>query len=111
MIIHTFICDNCGYSVEDTNTKGIHVCPKCNSEMRWDIGGNQCSNGDYRHVSDSLAMHPDQIPEHNARFPNIKVHPDGRPEFNSVRQQSNYLKAIGFVKHPQKIKHKGERIA
>jgi len=110
MIIHTFICDKCGHSVEDTNTRGVHVCEKCGGDMRWDIGGTKRSGG-YTHISDSLAMHPDQIPEHNARFPNIKVHPDGRPEFNSVRQQSNYLKAIGFVKHPQKIKHKGERIA
>jgi len=111
MIIHTFICDNCGHSVEDTNTRGVHVCEKCGTDMRWDMNGHWASGGDYSHISDSLAIHPDQIPEHNARFPSIKVHPDGRPEFNSVRQQSQYLETIGFVKHPQRIKHKGKRIA
>ncbi len=114
MIAHHFECENkeCRHRIEDESTKGIHICEKCGSEMFWDMKPfMKGATGDYCHVSDSLAMNPDQIAEHNVLFPGIKVHPDGRPEFNSVRQQSKYLEDIGFVKHPQKIKHKGETIA
>ncbi len=61
-------------------------------------------------VSDSLAMNPDQIPEHNKMFPDIKVLADGRPTFDSPKQQSKYLKATGFIKVPQKIKHRRKRV-
>jgi len=70
------------------------------------------TTSDYCHISDSLAIHPDQIPEHRKRFPNVEVLPDGRPKFNSVRQQQKYANACGFEKQPQK--HwgiKGRRIA
>ncbi len=61
-------------------------------------------------VSDSLAMNPDQIPEHNKMFPDIKVLADGRPTFDSPKQQSKYLKATGFIKVPQKIKRRRKRV-
>ncbi|KKM90483.1 hypothetical protein LCGC14_1238160 [marine sediment metagenome] len=60
-------------------------------------------------VSDSLAMNPEQIPEHNRLFPDIKVLADGRPTFDNVQQQDKYLKATGFHKLPQKIRNRGKR--
>ena len=114
MITHHFECENkeCQHRIEDTNTKGVHMCEKCGSEMFWDMRPfMNGSTGDYSLISDSLAMNPDQIAEHNIRFPNIKVHPDGRPEFTSVRQHHHYLEQIGFVKQPQRIRYKGDRIA
>jgi len=109
MAIHCFVCDICKISIEDTDTKTIHRCPKCNKDMRWDIAKIGIADGDYSHISDSLAINPSQIAEHNRMFPGIKVHPDGRPEFNSVKQQSDYLKKIGFVKHPQKLRGLGKK--
>jgi hypothetical protein len=47
-------------------------------------------------------MHPDQIPEHKKRFPNIEVTPDGCPVFNNVKEHKDYLKAIGWEKEPQR---------
>ena len=107
MAIHTFVCDKCGEIVHDTNTKGIHKCPKCGEDMRWDLSGIGIAAGNYNHISDSLAMHPSQIAEHKRLFPHIDVLPDGRPHFTSIRQQSNYLKEIGMYKEPQKLKNKG----
>jgi len=100
----------CGYVVEDTNTKGVHKCSKCGSDMRWDLGGNVSGCGDYHHISESLAIHPDQIPEHRKLFPNIDIVPDGRLHFTSVRQQERYANRCDFDKKPQKKKPKGIRI-
>jgi len=110
MAIHTFKCDSCRISIDDDNTKMVHVCPKCGGEMYWDLGNLGICEGDYRHVSNSLAMNPDQIAEHKGHFPDIEVLPDGRPMFTSPKQQERYLDATGFYKETQKIKVKGEKI-
>ena len=108
---HQFICDDCGVGVQDTNTKGIHHCPKCGQDMRWDIKDIGIPDGDYHHTSDSLAFHPDDIPEHRKLFPGIEVTPEGQPQFTSVKQQEKYAEKAGFHKKPQKIKNRGVRIA
>ena len=110
MVTHRFICD-CGNAIADHKADGVHICPKCGREMKWDLSGIGIPSGDYEHISDSLAMCPSQIAEHKAFFPDIDVLPDGRPRFTSVKQQDRYLKKTGFVKHTQKIRRKGERIA
>lgn len=104
MVLHSFVCDNCNIEVTDTNTDIIHKCPKCNKDMRWDININSGSRGQYYHVSESLAINPSQIREHNQMFPDIEVLSDGRLEFRSVKQQDDYIEKCGFVKHPQKIR-------
>lgn len=55
-------------------------------------------------VSDSLAVHPDQIPEHKKQFPNIDMTPEGQPIFTNYRQHQDYLDKTGFQKLPQKIR-------
>ena len=111
MAMHRFICDGCGLVVEDTNTKTVHRCPECGFDMRWDLGGNVSGCGGYEHISDSLAIHPDQISEHKQKFSDVDVLPDGRLRFTSVKQQEKYCKKTGFDKKPQKKKIKGKRIA
>lgn len=110
MIVHKFVCDMCGVVVEDTNTEKTHHCPKCNAPMRWDLTGIGAASGDYEHISESLAIHPDQIPEHRQKFPNVDVLPDGRPRFTSSKQQERYAERCGFYKKRQKTKSKGKRI-
>ena len=110
-MLHTFICDVCGLGIQDTSTKGVHVCPKCGAEMRWDLGGIGIRPGGYNHVSDSLAFHPDDIPDHRRMFPGIEVTPDGRPMFTSPKQQERYANACGFDKKSQRIRQRGRRIA
>ena len=111
MIIHTFICDNCGTTVQDTNTNGVHKCPACDDEMRWDL--NIAIHGNYEHPihSDALAINPDQRAEHQRLFPNIRLDKQNRPIFDNFMSHENYLKKCGLVKLSQKIKIKGKRIA
>lgn len=99
MAQHRFICDDCGNVVTDTTCMNTHVCT-CGKEMRWDIktGGFAMGRGDYHHVSDSLAIHPDDIPEHRQLFPNIDVTPEGRPHFTNTKQQEKYAERCGFYK-------------
>lgn len=105
-MIHEFICNNCRVMVEDSNTKGVHICPECGKDMRWDLHGIGIAPGDYNHVSESLAISPSQIPEHRVSFPGVDVLSDGRIHFTSVKQQSNYIEKCGFHKHPKKTKTK-----
>lgn len=110
MIEHKFICDSCSAFLFDTNTKAVHKCPNCDSDMRWDLSGIGMAEGDYEHISDSLAVNVDQIAEHRAMFPDVEVLSDGRPKFKSYKQHDEYLKKTGFVKVPQKIRPKAKKI-
>ena len=111
MVVHKFICDNDGTVVEDTNAKCVHECPKCHRGMRWDLTGNVSGDGNYEHISESLAIHPDQIPEHRQKFPGIDIIPDGRLRFTSTKQQERYANRCGFDKKSQRIRKRGIRIA
>jgi len=113
---YSYRCNNCDsvftlMDIEDVNAK--QKCPKCKSDFtvlkRMVYGCEGMKNthtGDYEHVSASLAIAPSQIAEHRAAFPNIDILPDGRPKFTSVKQQSDYLEKTGFVKVPQKVRHR-----
>lgn len=104
MIVHSFICDNCHRKIEDTDTTVIHKCPTCGQDMRWDLTGIGIAQGDYHHISESLAIHPDQTAEHREMFPQVGVLPDGRLEFDSVRVQQRYAEKCGFHKKPRRSK-------
>ena len=110
MIVHYFICDKCGIGVTDADTKGIHKCPNCGQDMRWDVGhGIRCN---YKHPvhSDALAINPDQRAEHEQRFPNVQLDKQCRPVFDNLGEHQKYLDATGFVKNRQKIKVKKETL-
>lgn len=110
MPLHEFICDDCKVVVEDTDTKITHYCPICEKSMRWNLSGIGIAQGDYHHVSDSLAIHPDQTAEHRKNFPDVGVLPDGRLEFSSVRSQERYANQCGFDKKTQRVRNRGNRI-
>lgn len=65
--------------------------------------------GDYEHISESLAINPDQIKEHHEKFPDVDVLPDGRIKFTSFRQHDKYLEKTGFTKISQKTKKLGKK--
>ncbi len=109
MVIQHFTCLECGTKIEDDNSDGIHHCPKCGSDMRWDCGGG-IAEGDYSHTSASLAINPCQTKAHKKIFPGIDVLPDGQIHFDSVKKQSDYNEKTGFEKVTQKIRQKGVRI-
>ena len=99
-------CNPC--KLDDTVDRYVktHKCPQCGKKMYQVYTVNVASRGDYNFVSQSLAMHPDQIAEHNQMFPGVKVRGDGCPEFTSYRQHDRYLEKIGVVKRTQKIRSK-----
>lgn len=111
MIVHNFVCDNCNKVIQDTVTTGIHKCPVCGSDMRWDL--NIAIHGNYSKPihSDALAINPDQVEEHKKKFPNIELDSQCRPIFDNYVRHRNYLKATGFTKLRQKQRPKGKRIA
>lgn len=111
MVAHYFVCDDCRIVIQDTTTVGIHKCPVCNKDMRWDL--NIAIHGNYKQpiYSDALAISPTQIAEHERLFPNIRLDKACRPIFNNFTDHEAYMKKCGIVKHPQKIKPKGKRIA
>lgn len=107
MPLHVFICDKCNVSITDNTTKGVHKCPKCGGDMRWDLTGIGITKGDYNHVSDALAIHPSQITEHRQKFPGVDVLPDGRIHFTSVKQHSDYIEKCNIHKPMNRTTTKG----
>ena len=110
MITHSFTCDDCSITIQDTDTKCIHKCPTCGGDMRWNL--NIGIHGNYKRPihSDSLAINPNQRAEHEKLFPNIRLDGENRPIFSNFTEHENYLEKTGFVKHTQKLKPKSKRI-
>ncbi len=110
-MLYEFHCENCG---SDTKVRvpmsdppefsvKCEICGKPAVRIFGKIGsGNQ----DYGKplVSHSLAIHPEQIPEHNKLFPDVKVRNDGCPVFTNYQQHDKYLDKIGWEKKPKKKK-------
>lgn len=109
MATHTFVCDECRESMNDEKTHE-RPCPRCGVLMRWDLSGIGIGDGDYCHESHSLAIHPDQIPEHRDLFPDVQVTPDGCPVFTSIKQQEKYANACDFDKKPQRGRTLGREL-
>lgn len=112
------ICSKCGYRIEDAKEsdyrfegkeKRFPYCVQCNNIMKHSVAGIGRS-GDYEHISDSLAVHTDLIPEHKKLFPGIELTSEGQPIFTSPKQQEHYAEKCGFYKKRQRIKPKGKRI-
>ncbi len=117
MPIYCFSC-KCGEDIEvvrPMSQSGEFQMCVCGKKMNRDYQAMNIMSGNKEYgkaiISDSLAMNPNQIPEHNRLFPDIKVLPDGRPVFDNYQKHDAYLKKTGFEKARKKIKKKGKRIA
>lgn len=110
MVLHKFKCGECEVTVEDTDTRKIHMCPMCGQEMSWDI--RVAIHGNYKRPihSDSLAINPCQRAEHEKMFPNIRIDKQNRPVFDNFVDHENYLKKCNLIKHPQRMKAKGKKL-
>ena len=111
MPVHDFVCRKCKVLVQYTTTRVIHYCPECGEPMAWDCRVSIAGNYDVPIHSDSLAITPDLVEEHKREFPNIRLDGELRPIFDNYGDHEAYLKKTGFVKHPQKLRKKGTRIA
>ena len=109
MAIHRFVCDKCNVYIEDIITKGVHKCPECKADMALDC--RVAIHGNYQHPihSDSLAIMPSQVKEHEQLFPDIRLDDECRPIFDNFTKHQKYLDATGFQKLPQKIRRAGAK--
>lgn len=116
MPLYEFRCSNCD-AVEGIVCRMSDDIPetlpcKCTGEKHRIYGFHTPQERYYKPlISDSLAMNPDQIAEHRRMFPDIKVHPDGRPEFTGFKQHDEYLEKTGFHKIKQKKRRKLKKIS
>jgi hypothetical protein len=94
----------------------LHVVPcDCGALMKRKFGFRVSAGRKQRYarpiISDSLAVSPDQIPEHRKMFPDIEVTAEGQPVFDNFTDHEAYLKKCNIQKLPQKIRRKGKRTA
>ena len=108
MPLYEFKCGECGHVTGVTAPmKAAPIgenCESCGSMNTSRIFEFREGNRDYATpiVSQSLAMHPEQIGEHRRLFPEIKVTDDGCPVFSNYADHDAYLKKTGFQKNPGK---------
>ena len=117
MAIYTFKCPRCQQRKEVMKSmKDLQgeSCCNCNIDMVRDFQADlPHAAKDYSRPihSDALAISPTQITEHKQRFPNIELDGACRPVFDNFANHEAYMKKCGIMKHPQKTKPKGKRIA
>ncbi len=118
MPTYTFRCSGCG-NVDELLLHMIEsddhqTCKLCGFSMNRDYQADSINvgNKDYAKPihSDSLAMSPDQVSEHQKLFPDVKIDSECRPVFENFKQHDGYLEKTGFVKHRQKIRKKGRKL-
>ena len=102
-MIYCFRCPKCGKAEESVRTiaqrHAPQPCPGCGLPMERDPRAELVGvRGEYKQpiISDSLGIHPDDIPEHRQKFPDIDITSDGRPILRSLAQKRSYLKRIGW---------------
>lgn len=118
MPTYLFYCPECGERkeiIKPMSQSGKREVCDCGASLIRDYAGEHVNSGNKEYgktkFSDSLAVNPNQIAEHQRLFPNIRMDSAGRPGFDNVQQHKKYLEKTGFEKVPQKIKRKGIRIA
>jgi len=120
MPFFNFRCDVCGAERDVLRVTGRHqrdpVCVECggSTTMVEELGNDISFTLDphaggkfYTHEfhSDALGIAPSQVAEHRRRFPNIPIDSECRPVFTNFKDHDNYLKATGFTKQKQKVRH------
>ena len=107
---YCYKCQKCGDTCSTfrgmSDSDPRFKCGKCDLEMIRDYPAESFNVGIREYatplVSQSLAIHPDQIPEHSRYFPDVDVTSDGCPVFHNTRQHSDYLDKIGWDKRSQR---------
>lgn len=119
---YLYLCERCGH--EHVDTRGMNDpepqfrCVSCADEgldqliMKRNYVKEGTNVGIHEYAkpleSHSLAIHPDQIPEHRREHPEIDVRRDGVILFRDTQQHDKYLKKIGWEKRPQKRNRRGK---
>jgi len=108
MPLYEYKCEDCGHVTgvvcRMADVPLVAVCDGCGSDNTIRQYGFHGGNKEYGSpiVSQSLAMNPNQITEHNRMFPDVKVTDEGCPVFTNYKQHDDYLQKTGFSKQPGK---------
>ena len=115
---YTFKCSVCNVTIEVIRPMKEASNPwfcSCGRRMTRDYAADHINAGNKDYAkpihSDSLAITPGQVAEHQRLFPDIAIDSDCRPVFDNYQQHDSYLKKTGFVKNKKKTKFRGRRIA
>ena len=120
MPFYNFYCEDCGDKKElRMSMHEAHEwhCKKCDKPMirdyRTDLPTQTATGREYSKpiISDSLAIHPDQAAEHRKLFPDVPLADGVRPVFTNHDTHQKYLDKVGFVKQPQRVRHKFKKKA
>lgn len=118
---YCYLCPECDRKEEVvrpmSDSESTWRCIICDEDMERDYQAEMplvgAGNRSYHKpiVSDSLAMNPNQIPEHRRLFPNVQVTSEGQPVFDNFSDHEKYLQKCNIVKEPQRKKKCGKRIS
>ena len=107
MVIHTFICDSCGHSINDHTTKEIHRCPLCGTDMRWDLGGVGIPDGDPKGFwSLEMGALGEQQAEIKKEHPTARFNQLGARWVESPKALKKVLKERGMVELTEDRKYR-----
>ena len=106
MPTYEYRCPKCGWSDEIVKpmsaSNSVETCRQCGSPMNRDYGAEGFrTNADSYHRelhSDALAIHPDQVQEHQRLYPDVSLDAACRPVLRNFGQHEKYLEARGIVK-------------
>lgn len=118
MPTYCYVCKGCGARsevVRPMRDSGEPVSCSCGGKVIRDHHAEKPNVGDREYArpihSDALAIMPHQVAEHKKKFPDIKIDSECRPVFDSYRAHDAYLDKCGYVKHRQKPRRRGRKIA
>lgn len=104
--IYQYVCDTCGKTADEYREISDRDRPAgclngvCDGFVHRDVVGSMRPHTDLGYqspiYSDALGVHPDQIAEATARFPDHKFHPDGRMILSSHTERNRVLKDLGY---------------
>ena len=92
------MCGGKEYSIDCCNERMERIFPK---GKRVSVLGKPYMHTRY---SNSMAVSMSQIKEHKQMHPDVKIDAQGRPGFDTVRQEDKYMDAVGMVKIPQRVR-------
>lgn len=105
----TFVCETCNRVLEADAPPGLEKTRCCDKYMQRVYPNHKqfhIVGAPYLHTrySDSMAVSMSQIEEHKQMHPDVKIDVQGRPGFDTVRQEDRYMDAVGMIKVPQRIR-------
>lgn len=118
MPIYEYACEDCG--IHEDIPRPVEFrdfsaeCKECGGSMVRCMSAPRIHADSYDKPihSDALAIHPDQVAEHQKLYPDVPLDSQCRPILSKFSQHEKYINARGVYKAPSlRSKRRGKRIA